>query len=121
MSEAKLLKRVRRCALWSVIGSAVLLVILSILETWGAIDFTQQSSLMGMNSQMDLGSLAGLIGEPTVWGKLQASLMTILGFAIAVILAMLFASLIRDRKNKKKDCDESAPMKAPAKAPAKKR
>jgi hypothetical protein len=120
MSEAKLLKRVRRYALWSVIDTAALLIILSILETWGAIDFIEEPSIMGRNNPMDLGGLAGLIGEPTAWGKLQASLMTVLGFAVVVILAMLFASLIRDR-NKKKGCDEPAPMKAPAKAPAKKR
>jgi phosphotransferase system glucose/maltose/N-acetylglucosamine-specific IIC component len=109
MSEAQLLKKIRRWTLWSVIGAAVSLVILNVLNSWGAIDFTSGGLFM------DYG------GEPTFWGKLQESLMIVFGFGWAIILSLLFASLIRDRKDKKHHDNDLMPPKGQMKAPAKKR
>jgi hypothetical protein len=133
MSEAKLLKKVRCYTLWAVIGSAVLLVILQILQSWGAIEFTSGGSLGGTLEDMLGGALGGpgdmlggFAGDPTVWGKIQDTLMAVFGFGTAIILILLFASLIRGGKGKKKCCcdeccEEPMPAKASTKAPAKKR
>lgn len=112
MSEAKLIKKVRCYSLWAVIGSAVLLAILQVLQSWGAIDFSSGDVFMGLG------------GDPTFWGKLQESLVAVFGFGIAIILILLFASLIRGGKKKKcccdKCCDDKGAMKPQGKASVKK-
>jgi hypothetical protein len=81
LTKAKTFEKVRRWSLVVAIASIAVLVILTVLESWGAISFTNSSLLD------DYGYYPG---EPSFWGKLQETLGIITGFAFAVILMVLF-------------------------------
>lgn len=73
MNEATLLEKIRRSALWAAITSAVILLVLMILQIWEVIDLKGGSVL----------------------GKITSSLAIILFLSIVTVLVMLFSSRIR--------------------------
>lgn len=70
----------RRWSLVAAIGAITLLVVVTILEAWGAIDFYDTGT----------DSWGYYLGEQTFWGKLQESLSIIAGFGFAVIVLVIF-------------------------------
>jgi hypothetical protein len=85
MSEKSLIPWIRRCSLWAILGSAPLLVIISVLNTWNVISTTEESSFGDMMS-------GSFFGEPNAWGKTQSSLGIILALSFVTLLAILVSS-----------------------------
>ncbi len=124
MKEKSLLEVIRRYTLWSVLGSAALLVILNILKAWDVISTTNGGSptdllTQAMGSAMfGDGSPLGMLGiaGPNAWGHLEDSLGIILGMGLLVLLAFLVSA-----KATLKTSDEAAkpaPKAAPKAKPA---
>jgi hypothetical protein len=76
---------IRRCSLWAILGSAPLLVIISLLDTWNVISTTEETSFDDLLS-------GSIFGEPNAWGKIQSSLGIILALSFVTLLALLVSS-----------------------------
>jgi hypothetical protein len=81
LTKAKTLESIRRWSLVVGISAVALLVLLTVLEAWGAISFTDTSYV---------DEWGYLPGDPTPWGRLQETLGIIAGFAFSVIVMVLF-------------------------------
>ena len=97
MSAHTLLARIRTYALWGALGSAPLLLILNLLETWGAISTHDAPGFGDMMGGLDMGSLIGL-GGLNAWGKIEGSLGAILGICAVVLLVLLVSSKVVEEK-----------------------
>ena len=128
MNEKTILKTIRKYALWTVLGSAALLLILELLKVWNVIDTVDGGSMpdlgdLAMNAlmggEMSLEALSFSPPSPNVWGHIEETLAVILGIGVVVMLALLVNSRTcfghgADAK------DAAAPAKAAAPAAAKK-
>ncbi|MBN2176272.1 MAG: hypothetical protein JW722_01270 [Demequinaceae bacterium] len=80
LTENGTFEKARRWSLVAAIGTIALLVVLTILESWGAIDYTS----------CEPDSWGYCYGDPNFWGKLEQTLTVIVGFAFAIIVMVLF-------------------------------
>lgn len=77
LTENATFEKARRWSLVTAVSAIILLVLLYVLEAWGAIEF---------------GGYDDWSWEitTTFWGKLQESLSIVAGFGFAVVLLILF-------------------------------
>ncbi len=106
--ECTILEKVRRCSLWALLGSAVLLATLLILLAWDVIDFFEPIEIprfldafgdggMGMETEiMPLGLFGGV--DISIWGKFILSLGTIVATASTLLLGILVGKYAKKEK-----------------------
>jgi len=106
MSEKSLLVAIRRYTLWGALGSAAVVLIISVLDVWNVISTTKESLFSDY--------MSGPFGEPNAWGMLQSTAGIILALCSLILLLFLIAHRVTDSADEKD-------VKASAKAPAKKK
>jgi hypothetical protein len=72
-------EKVRRCTLWTAIGSAAAFLLFQLLKSWGAFDTTTGGGEWGYG------------GTTTFWGKLLDSLGIVFGISFVVLIVILLA------------------------------
>ena len=109
MNEKAVLETIRKYTLWAVLGSAALLLILTILEAWSVIETTSGGSMpdLGaiaanalMGGELSLDALSFSAPSPNVWGHLEETLAIILGLGAVVLVALLVSSRTKFGKAK---------------------
>ena len=125
MNEKVVLETIRKYALWAVLGSAALLLILEILKVWNVIETTSGGGMPDvgnlltnalMGGELSLDSLNFSAPEPNVWGHIEGTLAIILGIGAGVLVALLVSS--RTKLGKADDAKVAKSEAAPAKAAA---
>jgi phosphotransferase system glucose/maltose/N-acetylglucosamine-specific IIC component len=84
---------IRRYTLWGALGSAAVLLIISILDVWNVISTTKESLFSDY--------MSGPFGEPNAWGQLQSTAGVILALCSLTLLLFLIAHRVIDDKAEK--------------------
>jgi hypothetical protein len=123
MNEKAVLETIRKYALWAVLGSAALLLILEILKAWEVIKTTTAGSIDGLEEAAmaamaggGLGALGALQFSPpsaNAWGHVEETLGIILALGLVMLLAILVSSRTKLGKGAKA---ATAPARAAAPA-----
>ena len=99
MKERTILEKIRSYTLWAVLGSATLLLILTILETWDVIETTKRASRpnfgeMAMNALLGGGgtSFDFALPKANAWGQIEHTLGIIVAIGVIVLLALLVSA-----------------------------
>jgi hypothetical protein len=77
IKERAILKRIRKCSLWAFLVSSAVVLIITILETWNALE-THEVSFFGS-------------GEPTAWGRIENTASIVMGISLLLLLTILIA------------------------------
>ena len=82
MIKTKMFEKVRRYTLWTAICSAAVLLVLEVLEAWGAFKTSSGGDeMMGY----------GFGGTTTFWGHLLDSVGIVFGISAGLLIVILFA------------------------------
>jgi hypothetical protein len=104
MNDKAILGMIRKFALWAVLGSAALLLILEILKVWNLIETTSGGEMPDvgnlltnalMGGELSLDALSFSAPSPNAWGHIEGTLAIILGLGSVVLLALLVSSRTR--------------------------
>ena len=90
MLKNKTFEKVRRYALWTAICSAAVLLVLEVLQTWGAFKTTTPGDYSS-----DFMDYSG--GTTTFWGHLLDSFGVVFGISAGLLIVILF--VIPRKKN----------------------
>lgn len=104
MDEKTVLEKIRRYTLWAVLGSSALLLLISILKTWGIVHSTPTIADMMIDPYSSLGGY-GFDG-PSAVGRFESTLGVILSISFLTLVTVFVSSWV-----KKADADVAASKK----------
>jgi predicted membrane protein len=98
MKEKTILEKIRTYTLWAVLGSAALLLVLTILETWDVIETTKRAPKQDLAEVMANALMGGgpsfdfALPQANAWGQIQETLGIIVAIGAVVLLALLVSA-----------------------------